>query len=626
MFIREIKKRITTDGKKYDYLQHRLVEAIRTPNGPRQHTVLNLGTLTIDKDKHKTLANLIEAIVTKNPQQGLFKQEPELVGLAQHFAEIIIRKRLQQQERQNPAQRTQATSWYETIDLNSTTTSAGRTIGAEHIALSQLKELGLFEILQECRFSVEQQHYAAAQICARMVHPSSERETARWLRDDSGLDELLGVDFSRISDHTLHRTADQLLQYKEILEEQLSETTSNLFSLDNSLVLYDLTNSYFESPKRGSAIAAYGKSKEKRTDCPLVTLALIVDGYGFPKRSHVFPGNASEPETLWKILETLDQQDPQAKPRTVIVDAGIATEENLQRLREDNRFEYVAVSRKQKFPLEIFEQSPEHKLEVSRNNQLTIKIARCDDEAFLLCQSPLREAKEKSMLSSRRAKFERDLEFLREGLNKSRTRKKYDSIVERIGRIKERYGLGKFYMIEVIKRGDKAIDITWRFEEEKRKPPGQYIIRTSRTDLEDQEISMLHRTLTMIESAFRWLKSELGMRPNFHQLDSRIEAHLCISVLAYYGLAPILSKLNWGGQFIGASRLNRDHDDWEIPYGWKGVLRTMASQTRVTTSFLNKNQERIDVRTTLEPTEKQRHLYQRLNLSSRPLKRVIAKK
>jgi transposase len=122
----------------------------------------------------------------------------------------------------------------------------------------------------------------------------------------SDLDELLCAEFSRVSDNILHHTADRLWEHREVIEAQLSAKTRDLFSLDEKRILYDLTNRYFESPKRESAIGKYGKSKEKRMDCPLVTLALVVDGHGFPKRSRIFEGNISEPGTLWGILEALD--------------------------------------------------------------------------------------------------------------------------------------------------------------------------------------------------------------------------------------------------------------------------------------------------------------------------------
>lgn len=623
MFIREVKKRVSVDGKKYDYVQHRLVESIRTANGPRQRTVLNLGVLDINRDKFKALANLIEAKITNTSQNSMFVPDPELSTLALHFAQIIVQKRLQ--DAPPTTTDTPTDKWLETVDLNTTIISNGRTVGTEHIALSQLRELGFFEILRECGFAEAQQKYAAAQVLGRLVHPSSERETARWLRDSSGLDELLKADFSKISDHTLHRAADQLLEYKEILEEQLSQTTSDLFKLDDKLILYDLTNTYFESSKRGSSLARYGKSKEKRTDCPLVTLALVVDGYGFPKQSQILQGNVSEPSTLWDILEQLVEQTDTHKPQTVIMDAGIATEDNLRRLRNDKRFEYVAVSRK-KLSSELFETAPKRQLEISRNTMLQVQIIRTNEEAFLLCTSPEKKAKEEAMITSRKKKFETALGKLRNGLSQPRTRKTYDSVVERIGRIKEQYKVGYLYKIEVTQCDGKATDIQWQMLKNKIKEPGQYVIRTNRKELKNHEISMLHRTLTMVESSFRWLKSELGLRPNYHQLDQRVEAHIFISVLAYYVLAPILNKLNWGGRFCSSGPIKKEKKQWDVPYGWRGLVRTMKSQTRVTTSMRTEKNQTIDIRTTLEPSALQLDIYRRLNFTPRPLNRIIIKK
>ncbi len=623
MFIREVKKIIKTDEKSYDYIQHRLVESVRTPAGPRQRTVLNLGTLELDKSKFKALANNIESILEK--QNILFVEDPEIKGLAQHFAEIIIRERLQKADEPSNDPEAVHESRFETVDVNSTTTSDNRSVGLENIVLSNLKQLGFFEILDDCNFSENQKQYAAAQVCARMVHPNSERETARWLRESSAIDELMGTDFSRISDHTLHRTADQLYANKDIIEQKLSAKTSDLFSLSDSFVFYDLTNTYFESPKRTSKIAKYSKSKEKRNDCPLVTLALVVDANGFPKKSRIYEGNVTEGDTLFDILDELSEQDNDTSPKTVIFDAGIATEKNIERLREDERFEYVAVSRK-KIPRELFENAPAKEIEVNKKKKLTVKTLRQDAETFLLCSSEDRAAKEEAMFSNRKNKFEQELAKLQAGLKRPRTKKKYGHIMERIGRLKERHKVGSFFEIDVTKEGEKAVDIKWTFLKDKPREPGEYVLRTSRTDLQDEQISMLHRTLTMIESSFRWMKMELGMRPNYHQRDDRMSAHIFISVLAYFVLAPILNKLNWGGQFVGTRQQKREHSDWENPYGWKGVVGTMQMQSRVTTSFLCEDNKRMDIRTTLEPNAKQLELYKRLNVNPRPLKRIIVKK
>lgn len=625
MFIREVKKRIRTDEKIYDYIQHRLVESVRTSSGPRQRTVLNLGTLEIDKDKYKDLANTIEAILNKENQGDLFDADPEVVGLARHFAEIIIRQRIQAERPKQEEEIETDSPRYESVDVNSITASLGRSVSLEHIALTQLGQLGFFDVLKECGFTESQQQHAAAQVCSRLVHPDSERETARWLRETSAMDELMGADFSSISDHALHRSADQLFAKRDIIEKRLSEKSSELFSLDNSLIFYDLTNSYFESPKLGSAIGAYGHSKEKRKDCPLITLALVVDAQGFPKKSRIYEGNITEGDTLFEVLEALVKEDGRGTtPKTVIIDAGIATEDNLERLRKDKRFEYVAVSRK-KMPRELFNGKEAKEIEVNRKKRLTVKALHQADEVFLLCASEERAAKEKAMFANRKYKFEKGLRLLNAGLTKPRTRKNYDSILERIGRLKQKFKMGKFYTINVTKEEEKATSISWTFLKDKPKEPGEYILRTSRKDLSDEQISMLHRTLTMIESSFRWIKMSLGMRPNYHQLDKRMSAHVFISVLAYFVMAPILHKLHWGGLFVSAKEPKREHSDWEIPYGWKGIAGIMASQTRVTSSFLCEDNQRMDVRTTLEPTAKQRDLYRRLNIPPKPLKRIIVK-
>ena len=563
--------------------------------------------LSIPSDQFKTLANLIEQNLVHCSQTVLFCDAPEeIAALARHFADVIVKKRLQKQSSKLPdtqpvsADPDKTEPVYETIDTNSIITTDSRTIGAEHIALTHLKELGFFNIPESCSFSEREQNQAAAQICARMVHPASERETARWLRNDSCMAELLGDDFSRISDQSLHRISDKLFEHKDFIEKSLSKNTDDIFALDNKLILYDLTNTYFESLKRDSRIAKYGRSKEKRTDCPLITLALVVDEKGFPKRSTILEGNVSEPDTLWEILEKLEVTDRGSDhPRTVVIDAGIATDENLARLRADKRFEYVAVSRQRKTDRQIFTSSTNLQLPISHDNTLTIESAVSGDETFLLCRSPERELKEHAMHALRKERFENALSLLNEGLKKPRTTKKQGSIHERIGRLKERCKIGHMYTIDVnTDDNGNATNIAWAYNADKQNQFGEYIIRTSRNDLPAEEISLIHRTLTMIESAFAWLKSDLGLRPNFHQKDSRMSTHAVISVLAYFVLAPILHKIEWGGTFVFCADKLDTHRPWDLPWGWKGIIRTMLSQTRVTTSFKCKDGTRMDARTT----------------------------
>lgn len=658
MFIREIRKIIKKQGQTYEYVQHRLVESIRTERGPRQQVLLDMGTLPVAKEHFKALANLIEQYLNNcGGESTLFGEvSEEITVLARHYADCIRQKRIrnnsntppEQTEQSSPGQSCDdvapgqqhssdspppppastdtAAAVYRSIDPSSVITSDARTIGCEHVAVSQFEELGFFGILEKCGLGEREGKLAATQICARLVHPASERETARWLRENSALGELLGIDLAHCSDQMLHRITDRIIAHKDTIEQELSSASETLFSLgNNKVILYDLTNTYFESPKRFSTIAKYGKSKEKRNDCPLITLALVVDAYGFPKRSKILEGNISEPDTLFTILEQLGAIDP-AAPKTVVIDAGVATEENLSKLRADSRFEYVAISRSRTLHKELFTDVRSSTVEMSHGEELTVSMVRQENETFLLCKSSSRELKEEGMLLRRKELFEKSLTALNDALGKPRTRKSAASVHERIGRIKERTQVGHLYTIDITEENGTVRKISWAYHEQNSKERclGEYLIRTSRTDLAAEEISLIHRTLTMVESAFAWLKSSLGLRPNFHQKDSRVSAHAGISVLAYFLLAPILHKIQWGGMFIGCKpEMREEHYPWSIPYGWKGITRTLCSQVRVTTSFKCKNGRSMDVRTTVEPTLQQHDVYKRLSLNPRPLKRVI---
>jgi transposase len=655
MYIRQVKKKFSDSDK--EYIQHRLVESIRTPNGPRQRVLLNLGTLAIPADKFKDLANAIEARLGGQP--ALLGNDPEIDGLARHFCDIIIARRLAEAKSvsdESPADFD--APQFETVDVNSATTSNARAIGAEQIALAQMEELSFFNILHDLGFDDGQQKRAAAQLIARMVHPASERETARFLRENSAVGELLDDDFSKISDNSLHRTADLLLKNKTALEDALAAKSRDLFSLDETLILYDLTNTFFESGKTNSDIARYGKSKEKRADCPLVSLALVIDGRGFPKRSRIYKGNVAEAETLKTILDELpDAPGESGRRPTVVIDAGIATEENLKLIREKKKCHYVAVSRKRNHCGINFDGKLWSALDLARGRTLEVKSARVGEEIFLLCKSEERAARDEAILKGRCERFEADLAKLKAGLSKPRTVKKYDAIMERIGRIKERNKVGWLYNVSVTNKEGRAVELTFTKKEAKVDEFGEYVIRTDRTELADGEISMIHRALTMVEGSFRWLKQDFGMRPNFHQLDARMEGHIFITVLAYFVVAPLLSKLGWGGDFIrycgdekradrartpekpnpkqqgnatGFSMGANENDEEsptgaKLPTGWRSVVNAMSTMVRVTTSFTCKDGRRMHVRTTCDPNPTQLAILRKLGLHGRPLKRVIYK-
>ena len=612
MFIREVTKKFKNSKK--EYLQHRLCESYRTPAGPRQRIILHLGTLKLQKEELKELADTIESIV--NNQKLLYPVNKKIKKLAQHYANIILLKRLNEvSEDDYIDQRHHPAPHYESIDVHSLKNSDARTIGAEHIAISQMREYKFLDLVKRLNFTKKQIENAAVLIAGRLVHPSSELETARWARETSGIGEFLGTDLSKLSDQALHRTGDLLFKNQEIIEQYLSERARETFSLDDKIILYDLTNTYFESSKKGSNIAFFANSKDKRFDCPLVTLALVVDALGFPKLSKVFKGNESEPYTLERILDELSRLNPVPDlfRKTVVIDAGIATEDNL-RMMIGKKYDYIAVSRKSTYDRSFWEDEEWEEIKLSNGkDKLSIKSERTENEVFLLCHSERKESTEESIFKRRTLSFEKSINETNDKLKRKRTVKAYEKIIERIGRLKEKYGVGHFYDIEIAHEKGIALNITLKKKDKielEKETFGNYVLRTNRADLIDEDISKIHRTLTMIEQAFQWMKSDLGLRPVEHQLDKRINSHLFTTVLSYHILAPIIYR-------AGKSEV--------IPHGWKSIKNILSTHMRLISSFMTEEGYRIDVRNSTTPTTKQMEIYKALGITPYPFKNKFSK-
>jgi len=608
MFIREKSK--TVKGKKY--IQHQLIESIRTPAGPRQRLVLNLGFLDLHQDKWKELANTIENEVHKQPR--LFVTDPQIEKLARHYAKVIIRDKLNKAHESSAGDNgaDSLSTDYQSVDVNSVSSSEARKIGAEHVVLAQMREYKFDKMLKELGFTENQVNYAKILIAGRLVNPSSERETARWANEDSAILELLQAKIN-VYDTALHRTAVMLWEQHDKIEQRLSQAAREIFGLKETIILYDLTNTYFEGSKKGSKIAKHAKSKDKRDDRPLITLALTLDGQGFPKQSKVYEGNISEPGTLEKMLDELSSVvDGFNFQKTIVIDAGIATEDNLEIIKR-KQFKYLAVSRKKSYGDNFWQGSQEQEIKLSdQKTRLNVKLLKTKKESYLLCHSEAKEAKEKAILERRLKKFEEGLNGMNKGLKKKRTHKKYDQIIERIGRLKEKYGVGSLYDIDV--KHEKGVVTKIIFNKNpngkaKEKRVGEYVIRTNRLDLTEEEISKIHRTLTTIEDSFRSMKSELGLRPNYHKRDGTGTAHIFITVIAYHIIAGILKKLRTNG----------------INYSWRTIRNILSTQVRVTTSFKTEDQATIHIRTTTTPTLKQSDLYSKLGLVQKPLKQVKIK-
>jgi len=608
MFIRESSK--TAKGKKY--VQHQLIRSVRTPAGPRQRVELNLGVLDLPREQWKELANAIESYIHNQPP--LFSLDPSIEGLARHYANMIIRRRIEESDERREAgeEAEREKPDLVTIDVNSEKKSDMRTVGAEHVALSQMTGYQLERILRGCGFDGKQIALAKMLIAGRMVHPASERETTRWLNESSALCELLGEE-RKVYDNALHRVANRLWEQHDAIEEQLANAAREAFGLDDTIILYDLTNTYFESNKKNSEIAKRKKSKDARHDRPLITLALTIDSEGFAKRSQILEGNISEPGTLEDVLEQFKETEPGwFQQKTIVIDAGIASEDNLE-LIKGKGFKYLAVSRKRKFDDDFWDHATEDDVVLANGKSvLKTKLSRSGKETFLRCHSQEKEEKERSILNRRLRSFEEGLAKLDAGLSKKGTRKGYDSIIERIGRLKEKHGVGTLYDITVRRDGDQATAIEFEKNpkgEAKEKHVGEYILRTNRCELTHAEISKVHRSLTTVENSFRSMKSELGLRPNHHKRDDSSVAHIFITVIAYHIMAGVLKKLRASG----------------IKYTWDTVRKLLLNHARATSTFTTSEGDSMNVRSSTTPTLRQSEIYNALGIKQQPLPRKKAR-
>ena len=459
MYIRKV-THVDKKNRK-EYYTYKLVESLRTEKGPRQRTLLNLGTdFELPEKRWKELADRIESIV--RGREPLFPFPEEIEKLARIYARKLIRYQGEYNlKKANVAPGKVEEHDYHRVDINTLENEDARTVGAEYVVYETIKDLGLDKELTSLGFTKPWLDATIGVITARLIAPSSERSAHIWLKTTTGLEDLLGTDFSDISQDRVYKVSDKLLRHKKAIEEHLRIRERTLFNLKESIILYDLTNTFFEGSGKYNAKAHFGNSKEKRTDCPLVILGLVVDSDGFPKKSEVFDGNISEPGTLKGMISSLSSPSLLMKP-LIVVDAGIATEANLQWLRQEG-YGYIVVSRKKK------KEVPEG-LEMVRfreDGQIVIKgglIHNQDtQEVELYCHSTAKEAKEEGIRSRFEGRFEDEIKKLQAGLQKKNGIKGYDKVIEKIGRLKERFRrVARRYEINVFKQDgtDKVTTIT----------------------------------------------------------------------------------------------------------------------------------------------------------------------
>jgi transposase len=587
MYIRKV-AHTGKNGKTYHTFK--LIESVRTERGPRQRMLLNLGTdFSVPEEKWKDLANRIEEIVTG--QRRFFPCAEDIEASAATYARNVVAYQGQEEKKEDSAPD------YQRVDVDTVDHEHVRSVGAEHVVYETMKILGLPDLFTSLGFNKPARDAAVGVIAARLIAPASERATHRWLQEMTALGDLLETDFSDISQDRVYKVADALLQHKQEIEDHLRSRETSLFNLTERIILYDLTNTFFEGSGKYNDKARFGVSKEKRSDCPLLTLGMVLDADGFPKRAEVFSGNVSEPGTLEGLVTSLSSPLIVAKP-LVVMDAGIATKENILWLK-DHGYDYIAVSRVRKIEV------PPEMVTVREDNRRLIRagLIRDASEATLVCHSTDKEIKETGIENRFERRFEEALGRVHQALGKKNGVKRYDKVMEKIGRLKERNRrIGRRYEITVTKNDkDIVTAVTWQRKAEEHHP-GVYVLRSNRMDLTETQFFDVFSLLTDIEDAFRSMKSALGLRPVYHQKEHRSDGHLFITVLAYHILQTIRFTLR------------RRH----ISDNWSTIRTALSSHVRLTTTMRRDDGKVIHLRKSSSPEASHKRIYDALHLPHRP--------
>ena len=601
MYIKKTKKTDPRTGK--SYFSYTLIESTRTDKGPRQRVLLYLGTdIALPEEEFKMLAERIEEILS-GYDKSVYSYSKNVELLARHYSSQLIH-RLSKPE--DSSSTSEPTTDFNTIDVASIEQLEPRSVGAEHLLLQMANQLELSKKFKEIGLSEKEIALSLGTIIARAVAPASERATHSWLFQKSGIGELINYNLQNSSLDNLYNISDVLLRHKDELEKHLEIKEAKFHGYQSTIMLYDLTNTYMEGQAKGNPKASHGFSKEKRFDCPLVTLGITVNEHGFISRTQALPGNASEPKTLEGMIRALDRCGDLLKP-IIILDAGIASEDNLKWLRA-HEYKYI-VSAKQKAPSLELEGELVPVGDLLNNVKAALIKSDEKEEKWLYCESEAKAAVASQMKTRFKKRYEEDLKKAHESLSKPRGKKLYKSVLEKLGRLQEKHKqISACYKVEVETSEDKltVTAVTWSEISQKMedKLTGHYFLRTNIVDKEAKELWNLYNTLRGVEDAFRFMKSSLGLRPVYHQKERRVDGHLFISVLAYHLIQNCMHQLKKEG----------------LNYQWKTILEWMSTRIRVTMRANTDDGKTLYHRSTTKAEENQKMIYKSLNLSSQILK------
>jgi len=506
MFLRRYTR--TKNGKQHVYFA--LVESVRTDAGPRQRVVAHLGELNAAQERcwQRTVA-----FHNRHGDVEQLRLFPDDDDVATPDDPDVVRIRLRD------------VAW-----------TNARRFGDVWLARWLWQYVGLDRIVArhvpQDKETVPPADVVAIEVINRLCQPCSEFALAEHWYRSTALDDVLGIPDEAVTKDRLYRTLDLVLKAQVPIEDDLKQSFGSLFQLDYDLLLYDLTSCYFEGLAEDNDLAKRGYSRDHRSDCKQIVIALVVTREGFPLAHQTFAGNTQDLATVKRIVGAIEDRFGKSQ-RIWVMDRGMIGEESLAFLSEPGRRYLLSTKR---HALNAFQgelASPGWQC-LPDNPDVEVKLLKRDDVHYLLARSKPRRAKERAMRRRQRRGLAKALKKLSLRITKGRLKKR-DKILEAVGRLKERFPKANPFVTIRVGAGRRDFDVTWnvaKFKEALRRD-GAYLLRSNQAGWSAQEFWETYIQLTVVERAFRVLKSNLLLRPIWHQYSGRTQAHVFICVLAY---------------------------------------------------------------------------------------------
>jgi len=605
MYIRKSSR--TYNGK--TYTNYVLVESVVTPKGPRQKTICSLGDLSPrPRQEWLKLARKIEdALVGQNDL--LDRDTNEVAEIVAGLRARRTNETHAQAEPSASSPRTQAGALIE-VDPSRVTTEQHREAGPVHVGNQFWQRLGLDQILRDRGLSEATCRLACAMTLNRLIAPVSEHAMPAWIRR-TALADIFGVSFDALEEDPLYEVLDKLHPHRAAIETALIERERSLFNLDQTIYLYDLTSTYFEGACAHNPKAKLGHSRDHRSDCKQLVVGLVLNRDGFALTHEIFAGNTRDHLTLGTMIDRLRQRVELKEGATVVVDRGMAFDDNLAEIKA-RKLHYIVASRQPErnrwlaefedtdgFTPVLREPSPLNPAQ--KKTTIEVKIcADTDEQTYVLCRSQQRIAKDRAIRSKQEARLLADIEKLSLRVaNKKLV--KLEKINQAIGRLLERYPrVARYYRLSY---DEKTSTIVSTFDADKHltaeKLDGCYLLKTDRKDLSADEIWRVYTLLTRAEDAFRDMKSPLVIRPIFHHKERRTDSHIFLCLLAYHLLTAIEKTLL----------------DQGIHTSWASLRDALKTHQVCSVVLPTKDESRLRIRKAATPEPDVQQIYRNLAIS-----------